>query len=128
MTTELGKILTYLKGLLPTELIDPWATWSCEIMWQIKPLHLHQRNAYCQETWQNGDLPWAAPTHKPTWAFDQVINYKHYISTTKVPMVTERGKMVTYLKGFLRKKLLDPWVARSCKITWQIKIIASLLL
>ena len=36
MPTKLGKIVTYLDGLLSMKLHGPLITWSCEIKWQTK--------------------------------------------------------------------------------------------
>ena len=36
MTTILGRMVTYLDGLLPIQSHDPLIMWSCEIMWQAK--------------------------------------------------------------------------------------------
>ena len=49
------------------------------------------------------------------------------ISTTTVSMVTKVCRMVTYLEGLLAKKSHDPSNTWSFEITWQIKIISSLL-
>ena len=42
MATKLGRIVTYLDGLLTIESHDPLITWSCEITWKsnitISPL------------------------------------------------------------------------------------------
>ena len=34
---------------------------------------LPHHNGYDQQTWQDGDLSWGAPTHKVTWPFDHVV-------------------------------------------------------
>ena len=36
MATKLGRMVTYLDGLLPIKSHDPLITWSCEIPGQIK--------------------------------------------------------------------------------------------
>ena len=58
------------------------------------------------------DLPRGAPTHKVTWTFDHeifednVTNWNHYIS--KVPIATDIGTIVIYLKELLAMKLNGP--------------------
>ena len=36
MVTKLGRMVTYIDGLLPIKPHDPLITWSCKIMWQTK--------------------------------------------------------------------------------------------
>ena len=52
-----------------------------------------------------------------TWFLQgDVTNKNHYISTTRVPMVTKFGSMVTCLDGFLPIKSKDPLSILFCKI------------
>ena len=52
---------------------------------------------------------------------------KYFISTTKVPMATRLGRIVTYVDGLLPIKSHDHLVIRSWEITWQSKSIISSL-
>ena len=36
VSTKLGRVLSYLKGLPPVKSHGSWVKWSCKIMWQIK--------------------------------------------------------------------------------------------
>ena len=36
MTTKLGRMVTYPRGLVPIKSDDPWIAWSFYIMWQNK--------------------------------------------------------------------------------------------
>ena len=74
------------------------------------------------QTWQGGDLPRGALINKIRWPFhhevwqDHVTNENHYFSTTRVPMTTKFGRMVTYLDGLLPTKsygFLISWSSRS---------------
>ena len=47
---------------------------------------------------------------------DHMTNLKHYISITRVPMVTKLGRLVTYLDEFL------PINSNGLLITWPFKI------
>ena len=47
---------------------------------------------------------------------DHVTNGKHRPSTTRVPMATKLGRMITYLDGLLPIKSHDPLITCSCKI------------
>ena len=42
----------------------------------LKTLYLHYHNAYGHQTWQGGDLPQRAPTHKVTRPCDHVVFLK----------------------------------------------------
>ena len=39
---------------------------------KLKSLYLRYHCAYGQQTWQDGNLPWWAPSYKITWSFDHV--------------------------------------------------------
>ena len=46
----------------------------CNLALQLQqPSYLHYYNVFGNETWQGGDLPWGAPTHKIKWAFYYVV-------------------------------------------------------
>ena len=99
-------------------------------MWNIalqplKTLYLHYHNVYGHQTWQGGDLPWGALTHKATWPLgnnvvlqNHVMNWKQNISTARVPMATKLGRMVTYLGGIVSIKSRVSQVTWSCGIMW----------
>lgn len=94
--------------------------------------YLHHHNNCGHQTWQGGDLPWGAPTHKAKLPFDhvvfqdQVLNYK-YISTIRVPIATKLNSVLTYLDGLLHVKSHDTLIKWTCKIKWQtINIISEL--
>ena len=36
IATRVGRMVTYLHGLLPISSLDPSIKWPCEITWQIK--------------------------------------------------------------------------------------------
>ena len=40
---------------------------------KLKPLYLQYHNANGHQTWQDGNLPWQAPTHKVAWPFDHEV-------------------------------------------------------
>ena len=48
--TKLGKVETYLEGLLPIKLLDLSSSDK------LKPLYLHYQSVYGPQTWQDGDL------------------------------------------------------------------------
>ena len=126
-------------------------------MWNLslqswETLYCYYRNAYGNLTWQGGDLPWGTPTHKITRSFDHMVfqhdvTNQNRISTTKVVMViefcktvtyldgllpinfitmaTKFGKMVTYLEGLWIIKSSNALITWSSKVTLQTKTIIS---
>ena len=111
--------------------------WSCNFLKspdKLKTFYLHYQSACSHQTWQDFNLLWWATAHKVTWHFDHVVledqltNWNHYVSPTKVPMATKLGRIVTHLDGLLPIKSHDPLITRSCKITWFTKTITSPLL
>ena len=38
MTNKLSRMVTYLEGLLPIELLNPLVMWFCKITWQTKTI------------------------------------------------------------------------------------------
>ena len=38
MTTKLGRMVTYLEGLLTIKSFSALITWSCKVMWQTKTI------------------------------------------------------------------------------------------
>ena len=88
---------------------------------KLKP-YLHYHSAYGHETWQDYVLSWRAPNNKVSQCPDHMIlkshvtNENHYISTTKVPLATKLGRMVTYFERLLTIKLYYTLVTWSCKV------------
>ena len=101
-----GWQLTWM-GSYPYRHWNPWSRGLSKSHHKLKPSHLHYRNTYGHQTWQNTDLPWATPTHKITWLFghlvfqDHVTNWNHYIATITVSVGTKLGRMLTYLERLL---------------------------
>ena len=56
MVTKLGKMVTYLDGLLPTKLQKPLTRGLARSLDKVKPLYLHCHSYYGYQTWQIGDL------------------------------------------------------------------------
>ena len=98
---------------------------------KLKLLYLHYRNTYDNLTWQNGDLPWGAPTYKVAWPFDHMFlqddetNWNHCISNVTVPIDTRLGRMVIYLEGLIPIELPHTFVTWPSKITGQTKTVIS---
>ena len=46
MSTKLGRILTYLDGLLAIKTNDPLIMWSCEMTWQTKAIISQNTTVY----------------------------------------------------------------------------------
>ena len=92
--------------------------WSCGIARshdKLKSLYLHYHSGYSHQTWQISDLSWGTSNNKVNY-FDQIVlqshvtNNNHYFSITRVPMATERGRMITYLYGLLPVKSHGPLI------------------
>ena len=91
---------------------------------------VNYQKVYGHEIWYNGDIPWWAPNHKVIECFDQVVLQNHvtkkkHISTTKDPMATKLGKVITYVDGLIFTKSHDSLIMCSYEITWQTKSIVS---
>ena len=56
-----------------------------------------------------------------------VTSQNHYISTITGPMTMKLGRMLPYLEGHLTIKSHNALITWFCKVTWQTKIIISLL-
>ena len=99
LTTKLGSLVAYFEGFLTIKSpYNAFITCLARLSDKWKPLYLClcYQNACAHQNWQDGNLPWQAPTH--------------YIFTTTGPMATKLGRMVAYLKQLLPIKLLDPLV------------------
>ena len=106
-------------------------------MWDIalQPLETYfcYHNDYGHHTWQGSDLPSGAPTHKISWPFNHVVLQNdvtiqnHYNSINRVAVATTLCRMVNYLNGALSIKSYNTLIIWTCKVTWQMKTIISLL-
>ena len=65
---------------------------------------------YGHKTWQDGDFPWMASTHKITWLYNHVVlrdcatNKNHYISTIAIPLPFFSNKDLNSNKLNLKEK------------------------
>ena len=96
LAIKFGSVVTYHEGLPPIKSYDPLITYPYKITWQTKTLKSNLAKT----------IQWAAPTHKVTWPFEQVIFQDHVInwnqiSTTIVPTDTIHGRLMTYLEVLL---------------------------
>ena len=95
----------------------------------LKTLYLHYYSAYGHQYWYGGDLSWGYPNREVEWRFGHVVwqghvtNKNHYISTTRVPVATKHGRMVTYPDWLLTIKSLGALIKWSCEVTRQMKTI-----
>ena len=114
IATKLGRVVTYVKGILPKKSHCSWVTYFCEITWQFKT-YLHYHNAYSHQTWQGGSQLGGTPTHNVTWFFNYVAFWDHLpnsicnISTCTRALDSKYGKIGTYCKGLPPIKLHDPF-------------------
>ena len=79
MATNFGRVVIYFEGFLLIRSHDPSITFSCKITWQTEIMFslLPQSSAYDQQTWQDSDLPWGAPTHNVTRPFGHAALQDH---------------------------------------------------
>ena len=114
MATKLGRMITYLDGLLATEAHDPFITWSCEITWQNKPLFLQYHSAYGHQTYSTHCSSGFAQSRdklKPLCLhYYSVYDQQDYDLPTGAPIV-----------------LVTRYITWSSVITWQTKNIRLLL-
>ena len=128
MSTKLGRMVTNLQRLLPRILLYPLVACSREIIWQTKNISTN-RMPLTTKLCKGYDVPWEDPTHKVTWPLNHVIlqnhvtNWRHYISTTMMPVTTKLGRGATYHEGLPIKShaYIITW---SCEISWQTKIVS----
>ena len=82
MATKLGRMITYLDGLLSIKSNDPLITWSCEITWQTKNNLYPLLQCLWPPNLEGCNLPWWSFGYKIKWPFDQYnklnIFYIHY--------------------------------------------------
>ena len=88
MATKLDRIQTYLKQLLPINLLDLLVMSSCEITWQTKKLRLHcHRNMATKlarlETYPEGLLSYSHTTFNQMILLDHVTIWKTYASLSQ---------------------------------------------
>ena len=102
MAIILGRMVTYLKGLLPIKSFNTLITWSAKLL---------------------GSYLWS---HMTLWSRGLVISrkklkslYLHYHGTS--------GRLVINLQSLLTIKSYKILMMWSCKITWQTKTCISLL-
>ena len=77
MATKLGRIVAYLKGLLP-KITQPFGlVVFARSRDKLKPLYLHYYSAYDHQTWQGCDLPSGTPIFIVTWHFNYVVLQDH---------------------------------------------------
>ena len=80
---------------------------------KVKPLFLHYHSAYDHQAWSDIDFPWGSAMQKVIWRFDKVVlqghatNLNNYPSTTKEPMITNFGRMVTYQISQMAKLAIE---------------------
>ena len=92
----------------------------------LKPLYLRHQCLW-PPNWQDGELPWGAPSkklhdHLIMWSSEITWQNKTIISTRSV-YGHQPCRIVTYLEGCLPMKLHGSRVMWSCVSTWQIKVL-----
>ena len=84
--TKLGRMLTYLNGLLPTK---SDVLWSCGRVWsrdKLESLYLCYQSVYGHETWQDGNLPFLPMIlHDPLFTWSCEITWQPKIIISPLP-------------------------------------------
>ena len=110
-----------------------WSRSLAQSHGKLKPIYLQYHSAYSHQSWYNGDIPWRAPNYKVIQRSNHVVleghmtDKNHFISTTRMPMISKFVRMIVYLHGLLPIKLHDPLITCPCKIMRQTKTIISLI-
>ena len=77
---------------------------------KLKVLYLHSHNVYEDQIWEDGDLPWGAPTNQTIWCFEYVV-----LQTNKITSFHHQYHgfydYQTWHDGHL------PWAAQIHKVT-----------
>ena len=135
IATKVGRMVTYLEGLLPIKSHRPLITlitWFCETTWQTISIYISTTT-----------VPMTTRLSRVVINFERLLGIKSYgswatwsckisckikiiISPLPQPMVTILGRMVTYHEGLSLITSHDPLSICSCKIIRQIKTILSL--
>ena len=61
MATKIGRMVTDLDGHLPIKSHDPLIRGLVRPHSKLKLLYLQYHNAYGDQPWQDGNLPWWTP-------------------------------------------------------------------
>ena len=134
MASKLGRMVTYLGGLVTIKWNSVLITWFCKVTWQTKVIISLLSGCLWPPNLKDGSSPWWTATHKVTWPsdflilWDHVTNQNHYIQTVTVPMAKQPGRMVTYFERLLTIKSHSPLITWFCKAMWQTRAIVSLLI
>ena len=97
---------------------------------KLRPLYLHNHEAYGHQSWQRCGLPWGVPTHniydflitwlcKITWQNKNVLPLPQRLWPRHLAV----WSMVTYLEQLVPIKLHNHITMWSCKMMWQTVII-----
>ena len=126
----MARQLRTMRSFHPSILSILWSRSLAKPHEKLNMLFLHFTKTNNHQTWQNGDLLWAASSQKVTWPCHRVVlksyitNQKHYISSaTMLIMTTKFSRVVTYLEDLLPIKSHEPFITWPCEIMWQIKNI-----
>ena len=122
LATKRGRMVTCLNELLTIKSHDPFIIRFCQITWQNKPLI-----SPLPQCLQPPNMVAWWLTLRSSQLKSHNTNEKHHISTSRVPMTTKLGRMVTCVEGLLPMKSHDPLIMWSGKITRQTKTIRSSL-
>ena len=124
MATKLGRMVSYLHGLLSTKSHYPWSHIFARWHWSMTTLCMVTKLGR-MVTYLNGHLP-----VKP---YDPLITYSGKITWQAITIISPRPQYhghqtwgdVTYFTELLLTKSHDPLITWSSKTTWQTKTIIS---
>ena len=134
MAAKLCRII-YLDGLLTMKSYDLWSSDLGRSFDQLTPLYLHCHSAYGPQTWFNGYIPWRLLTTKSykaliMWYCKVTKTNKNHCISTRVPIATKLGRMMTYLDVLppirVYSKPMFHLTIKYCPILW--KFIQSSIL
>ena len=127
MATRLGKMITYLDGLLPIKSLGPLITWSYEITWQTKsiisliPQYLRPLNLVGYWLSLRGSYRYSHLTiylSGLAWSRDNLNAFYLYHYNTYGHQ-TWQGCDIPWRS--LTHTVLDPSITWFCKVTWHVK-------
>ena len=128
MAINFGRVWIYNKEFLSTKLPDHLITWSCKVTWNIlvcttamtRPMtNKLGKVVTCYTKLQ-------PISHTTLWIrghLGHVINQKHFISTTRIPMATKPGRVITYYEELPSIKPNEPLIMCSSDFDFSLQLV-----
>ena len=132
--TRIGRVLTYLEGLLPQNLHGCLVKWSCEIIWQIKTIIFPLSQCLGPKAWQIKNIISSLP--QCLWPTN-LSRWWHTMTKSRVlqSRVFVRSHGILGMLYFHSQKTYEhqtrqggdlPWQAPTLKVTWHFDHVSNM--